>query len=257
MSIIVPQNIQYPGNMVISPARRTLDPVEPRSFVSLELDWSAAIAAGVTAFDVNVSQKTTGPFSQIATLDIDNTRNTADISIMFLDSADTLFVPAYGSGTLPVFTNTMEFFVSSKNAISSDVTFIRVLNYAEAPVELQQSTFTTAVFQGSVNLNANSSTPILGLGINAIVSSIVLTCNGVTSGSTGGCSITITDGSHAIAGCGVTTFTANPITTAQLLTINGAQIRTVNGLNLVIANTTLITAGACTLSLAYRQLPTA
>lgn len=156
MGLTVPAGaVEYPDPIAAQPVIVYEEPGEGKKAAPLEFPWGVAPYTALVAH-VNMANRQIGDFSQIVMLDVDNSQCGADVQFMFLDTGDTLLVPAYTSITAPVFTRSRDFYVSAPKALAIDTTRVRVLNYLQSPLDNPKSTFQNVSQVGGIALVAGT-----------------------------------------------------------------------------------------------------
>lgn len=136
----------YNQPCAILPARTYQEPREGKCFIPVQIAWDGTTKTQL----VNVQGLTTQTFSQIVMLDVDNSRSGAPVVFYFPDSLDILEVAPGSSGLFPVFTNQLQVYVSSPEALAIDVTSFRILNYQQPPIALPPPQYTNIISAGNI-----------------------------------------------------------------------------------------------------------
>lgn len=252
MPFTIPQPIRLlPGGAKL-PVLSSLsfrEPVEGKAFIPVEIDWSGA----GESYDINVRGLTTQTFSQIVMLDVDNTQSGAPVTFYFPDSLDTLVIPGESGGLFPVFTRALEFYASAPQALASDVTRFRILNYRQEPIDLpppEPTTVAAAVgltSAGTTNLLAGKSGTLIGYSLNFTGQASASAASGFQGVLQDHATSAVIDQANAVA------FT-NGFVFGVLLNVTNVAIRFSNGIDFIITNTgSAWVSEVANLTLRYRQ----
>lgn len=250
MSITIPAgSIAYPGPIPVYNALGMDAPKEGRKIIPLEFDWAAGAVQ-----EVNITGRTTSPFSQIAMLDVDNSQCGVDVVFYFLDTTDTLIVPAYGSGLFPVFTNQTRFFAAAVGALAADISRVRVLNYRQPPIDNPKLVFTSI---GSFTIASilSGNTMLVAAGITGTIGMVNITMSGVA-----GAGAAVVSMSLETAAFGAPVLVSETVSVASgstffytLFSQPAMGVRFPNGIGLAVAVTgTAFASGEININLTYR-----
>lgn len=205
-------------------------PPEGKKFCAFEFDWNFATAIEVLQID----SSSTGPFTRICMLDVDNSQSGADVTFLFFDTGDTLNVPAYSSGCFPVFTNGTRFTAWAPQAIASDITRVRALNYTEAPIDNLKSVFTNTAVVGGIALAAGT-TNLIAVGATGTMVAMHVPYTAIGGAAAGTITATIQEiGGPQILNAGFSVGSGAAVS-GTLLTISDINWRFKNGVSITLS----------------------
>lgn len=176
MPLLIPQSVNYPSPLVAVPSLSQDEPMEGRKQVPVEILWGTMGGASKTvAF--NLQNNATLNITQISSLKVDNSQSAADVQFIFPDTSDTITIPA-GSPVVvvPVFSNSVLFYVTAPNSLIGDVTRCQLLNYAVNPVDVPTTVERQASSSspGVITQATNTTIPLIAAGINGTLQDIEL-----------------------------------------------------------------------------------
>lgn len=250
MPIEIPQFVQYQAPLVPLRGVWHIRPPEGDRFISCEIDWM------VTTGATNCVQIQTGnsvvEFSQIAALNIDNSRNGSDVQFLFPDSAYILVVPGYNQGIYPVFTNALTFYVSAPLSGLGDVTVFQILNTIPPPVAIQPSTEQSFAYAQDINISEPGLFQIVAPPTTGTVQviSIIATTSDIVSTPTQ-VNLQLQDGNGTIIWVGVLVWSPNTAASTPV-TVTGLSQRFYNGLYLFVTATNVL-AGEASVSVYFSE----
>lgn len=171
MAIVVPgvaKNYQSPVNWIQSKWGK--EPPEGRGSVPMEIDWGV-MGGPNNVVSINLQNNSILPISQIGGFTVDNSSCGADIQFIFTDTAETITVPAYTpKAIIPVNSNSLQFYVSSPNAIATDVTRFAALNFTPAPLAVPVTEeLDVAVFDNIAVVAGAGNTQVVPAGVNGSI----------------------------------------------------------------------------------------
>lgn len=253
MAYVIPQPIvTYTNPLQPLPSRVFLEPREGRFVVPVEIDWDGK-AGGTSTVLVNVNGNTTQPVSQIVMLDVDNTANGSPVSFYFADTVDTLTVSGGEAGLFPVFTQQLQFYVSSPAAFATDITRLRVLNYRQEPVANPAPNFTEIAT--ALNIAAAGTVAILPATVSGTLVGYSVNFSGAASGAAASAwtgrlidhtSGMVIDGASAFA-------PQNGFFSGLILNVEGIAVRFAGGIDFVTTIGAAWASLAANVSIRYRQ----
>jgi hypothetical protein len=236
MPLLIPASVNYQSNITVLPSFSQDEPAEGRKQIACEILWGTmGGSAKCVGLNVYAQGGAVQGFSQISTLKVDNSQSGADVTFIFPDTVETIVIPG---GTplavVPVFSNSLQFYVSAPNAVASDVTRFILMNYLLEPanVDITQS----ATFASSSATQATSAggvTQLIPAGVNGTLELLSIgfcLSNFVASNLLGTMTIADGAGNTFINAYKVTSSTYTP------LSIGNTNIRFQNGLTLTFAN---------------------
>jgi hypothetical protein len=167
MPLKIPPAVNYPSSFGPMPSFAQDEPREGRQQIPIEIAWGT-MGGDTKNVSLNVSGTRTRQWTQISTIKVDNSNCGADVTLIFSDTSETIVIPAFAPlNVVPVYSNSLEFFVWSPASKAQDVTRLVILNYADDPTSVNPSdASTTAAFVNMNCLNAVSSVQLVALGIN-------------------------------------------------------------------------------------------
>lgn len=136
MAISVPPavNFQSPINALVSLSQD--QPTEGRQQIAAEILW-ATMGGTNKAVAFNLSGLANIRISQISALKIDNSACGADVQFIFPDTSEVITIPGGSPYSLvPVFSNSLTFYVYAPNASPEDIIRFIALNYQIEPAEV-------------------------------------------------------------------------------------------------------------------------
>lgn len=176
MSLTIPPATNYPSPIRAVPSNSQDQPREGRRQIACDVTWRT-MGGSSKCVAFNVQYMASLPFSQISTLKIDNSKCGADVQFVFSDTMETIDIPAYTPLiVVPVFSNSLSFYVVCPNALPEDETRFIILNY-KVLMPSQVNVSTTYAFVGTAvaNWNTNPSTVnIIPAGINGTVIELIV-----------------------------------------------------------------------------------
>ena len=241
MPINVPPARNYPRPIASLPDPwSTTNPPEGPRLIPLEIMWTSD--GGVdqsVAFDVTSG----GPgspnsFTRVAALSVDNSKCGATVRFIFLDTQDTVTIPAYAPKTIvPVFSNSTKFFVIAEGTVlTEDVTRFQVHNTVPPPIAVPISQEQNAATILGVECDGSSILELLPAGTNGTLEGGVVqmssTINGTAFSTTG---YTLEDGDGRTLGVWTWAMTGEEgdgttPENALVWTATGIHMRFTNGL---------------------------
>lgn len=185
MALIVPNAINYPSPLTVTPSLMQDEPREGRQQIAAEIEWSS-MGGTARAVSFNLQQNNTQAWTQIATLKCDNSQCAVDVRFLFTDTGETITIPAYtANAVLPVYSNARSFFVVGAGSLAGDVTRFVLLNYHQEPVVLPGSTGQeqAGIATSRILMSASSSTQIIPAGVNGTITGVCISafCDGSTA----------------------------------------------------------------------------
>lgn len=191
MPFTIPVSINYPSPLTPIPANWHKEPLEGKSQIGGEVDWSTMGGADKTvAF--NVGGNAAAPFSKVSAISVDNSQSGADVTFIFPDTGQTIPVPAYQAGTYPVFTSGTQFYVSAPNALNVDKTTFVIHNSMPPNFSIPKTIFqATAVVTDVAMVNGN--TQVIPATITGSISGINIQAQGGAAAGWGA-GVTLVDG---------------------------------------------------------------
>lgn len=202
------------------------DPKEGKCYMPVNIAWDG----NGTTEHINLRGTASQPFSQIVMMAVDNSESGADISFYFPDTTFTLDVPAGSAGLFPVFTGQLDFYASSPAAISTDQTFIQVLNYRQEPVTNPAPESHSATGSGQFSLTTHS---VQLLATSGTVTGYDVTVS-ATSAAGGQVVIELHDSQGATIAEGGVTLLAGQSFNGPLLSLTGINYRVPQGVALIV-----------------------
>lgn len=236
-AFVIPQPIRsFPGGagIPVLPSMAFNDPREGKRYVPVNVSW----AGDGATFQINVAGLSTQPISQIVMLDVDNSACGAPVTFYFPDSSDTLVVPGESAGLFPVFTGQLQMYVAAPNALASDVTRFRILNYRQAPVALPSPQFLQIAT--ALNITAAGTTALIPAAQSGTL--VGYGVFGAFIGGVGQGTVTVTIKDHTTGNVidqAVVIVPPSGYVNTILFNVHDASIRFAGGVDLVVA-----TAGA-------------
>lgn len=197
MPFTLPVSINYPSPLTPIPANWHKEPLEGKSQIGGEIDWSTMGGADKTvAF--NVGGNAAAPFSKVSAISVDNSQSGSDVTFIFPDTGQTIPVPAYQAGTYPVFTSGTQFYVSAPNALNVDKTTFVIHNSVPPNFSIPKTEFQASAVASGVPF-ANGTTQLIPANITGSLSGMNV---GYQNGNTvlGGASISLEDGTGNLIG---------------------------------------------------------
>ena len=247
MPIVVPPFVQYQAPLFPLRGLWNVTPSEGDRFVSAEIDWGQTVPVG-QAVQFQLSGNSPLAFTQIAAMQVDNTRNATDVTFLFPDSSYTLVVPAYCQGLFPVFTNALMFYVASVTAVTGDRTVFQVLNSIPPPVAVQESAQQESNSLSGILLNAAGASILIPAGINGTLEGFSVSLAGMSA--TGSAQLSIRDGATPQKIIWVTSVAG---VTSEYITVMPIRVSFVNGLFFSVDSTTL--TGGLAIANVYYGIP--
>jgi hypothetical protein len=144
MPIRPPATVPYQSPVTTVPAFTMREPNEGPRMVHCEIDWGT-MGGPNYAVAIDVSQNRPQNFTQIISINADNTNCGVDVVFYFPDTMSELTIPAFEQGNFPVFTGQTHFIVYVKNQVAgvSDITIFDVLNFLPPPVAIPRADITS------------------------------------------------------------------------------------------------------------------
>lgn len=245
-------NLALPGGsaLPINSALTYESPKEGRAYIPVVIGWPGPMVA--KSYEVNVQGLTTQPFSQVVMLDVDNSECGAPVTFLFPDSGDTLAIPPSSGGLFPVFTRSTKFYVAAPEALATDVTRFRILNYRQEPVALPPPQFTQIA--AAINVSAAGTTAILGSSVNGTLTGWSCTISGfATSPGASGITASLVDKATGnILDSGSITMGQNQGVSSIVFNVSGAAVRFTGGLDCVVSSSGTVTSIDVNLFVRYR-----
>jgi hypothetical protein len=241
MPVTIPPFVQYQQQLIPLRGVWRREPKEGDRFTSIEIDWGLTTLGGTDntprqAVQIDVGGNSPVAFSQIAALVVDNNRCSADVTVLFPDSAFELAVPAYAGGVFPVLTNALTFYVLAPQAVLGDVTTLQVCNTIPPPVALLQSQAQAAAaavgVQFAVQFTEAAPLQLVPANQSGIVEAISIDVVNRDDSPQG---VILHDGLHRVIWAG-NFFSSSAITTkgdSQQMTLGGLKLRFVGGIHVL------------------------
>lgn len=234
----VPAAVNYPSPLTAVPSLMQDEPVEGRKQVPVEILWGS-MGGPNKAVAFNLQDNATLNISQISTLKVDNSASGADVQFIFPDTSDTITIPA---GTplavVPVFSNSIQFYVVAPAALASDVTRFQVMNYKHDPADVPAVAARQTASVPSAGLVPPGSIQIIPAGVSGTLETlqIDLSRNSPTT-SANQIVITITDGAgnNLIANANYGIATGQAVNRLLLVNLDDLNWRFTNGLKVTFA----------------------
>lgn len=246
MPLIVPVSVNYPGPLVSMPDRWPITPPEGPRSVGLYIAWGSMGGSG-KSIAVDVGGNAPAAVSQIVALTVDNSQSGADVSFLFTDTQQTVTVPAYESGTFPVFTAGTAFYISAPAALAIDATSVVVHNVVPPIGSIPKTEFqAVAVVTGAAP--TSGTTQVIAAGVTGSISALQIGLN-VNATAAWTSTILLQDGNgnnvaYAEAGGGGDLV-------ISLLNLTNMQVRFQNGLKAIV-NSTGTPGGSYGINIYYR-----
>lgn len=192
MPIIVPPYVQYQAPLFPLRGLWNHAPPEGDRMVAAEIDWGVTTGPGL-AVQFQLSGNSPVAFSQIVSMQVDNTSNAGAVQFLFPDSGYTLVVPGYTQITTPVFTNALQFYAFSPDAGVGDRTLFQAFNSIPPPVAVQPSQEQLHAGASSIPLS-NGSTQIIPATVSGTLNAIQVIVSEVGAASATLCDLSLIDG---------------------------------------------------------------
>lgn len=126
--------VNYPSPLLPIPSPMQGEPREGRMQIPVELLWGSMGGTG-RVVGIDAREMNSNPIEQIASLIVDNSECTVQVTIIFPDTSEKIVIPANAKRVaLGVYTNGLQVVVSAPTAISTDVTRLQLLNYRIPPI---------------------------------------------------------------------------------------------------------------------------
>jgi hypothetical protein len=248
--LTIPPAVNYPSPLAALPTRWPTTPVEGPKVIPCEIDWGVMGGPG-HCVAINFQNNATLNVSQIVAIYVDNSQCGADVRFIFPDTSSTLTVPAYESGTFPVFTNGTYFYVLSPLVIPSDVTNFVIHNYMPPPVSNPKSEFQQSVSVAGISLTGVTNTVILPAGTNGTLEGLFSTASVVAATVAYNMQATLVDGSGATLLAASLGGAIGVTGNYSLFNVTSANLRFQNGLR-VVTSGTFASGGQAIVNVLYR-----
>jgi hypothetical protein len=174
--LIIPPAVNYPSPLTAIPSFMQDQPKEGRMQVPVEILWGVMGGASKTV-SINLQNNAALNISQISTLKVDNSQSGGDVVFIFPDTSDTVTIPAGAPlAVVPVFSNSVQFFVSAPNATAADVTRFQILNYQTFPADVPATVEAQTASSGGTLVNGGGpvSIQLAPAGINGTLETLKL-----------------------------------------------------------------------------------
>lgn len=251
MALSVPPSKNYQSPLIAVPTKWDQTPVEGSKLIPCEVDWGV-MGGPSNCIAFNLQNNATLNFSQIVALSIDNSACGSDIEFIFPDTTETLSIPAYTPKTIvPVFTNQTQFWLSSPNAQSEDVTRFSILNSMPPPIAVPTTQEQNVSVYNNVLIFTTGSQQLVASSIDGTLENAFLSYAG-NSGSAGEATWEIIDGNNNVI-AGGTILQGAGLVMSPIFNVNDVRIRFQNGLSLTWTTTgSLSSSSAIGVNLYYR-----
>ncbi len=251
MTLSVPPAVNYQSPLIAVPTRWDQAPIEGSKIIPCEVDWGT-MGGTSNCVSFNLQNNATLNFSQIVALSIDNSACGADIEFIFPDTTETLSIPAYAPKTIvPVFTNQTQFWLSSPNAQSEDITRFAILNSMPPPIAVPTTQEQNSAVNVNVPATAAGDAVIVASTINGTLENAFIFLFG-SGGVTGISAWTLKDGNNNIIAGGQLVSVQNGVIAVAVLELTDIRVRFQNGLKINIASATLGAGSILAVNLYYR-----
>ena len=202
--------------------------------VPIALDWGDSSVVNNALY---VDLRAMGPalFSAVRALWVDNSQSGADVQFIFPDTQTSLDVPAGKGGLYPVISNSKDFYAVASNPLSTDRTFVAVLNCIPPVVDVSRPTFSQSAIGAALPLTAPSSTALINASCTLIGASIAL--EGAQAGAglgVVGISLQTVTGASNLLTCGVRLENGQIVGPSLLYNQNELNLRANGGVNVVV-----------------------
>jgi len=251
MALSVPPAVNYQSPLIAVPTRWDQAPVEGSKIIPCEIDWGT-MGGTSNCVSFNLQNNATLNFSQIVALSIDNSACGSDIEFIFPDTSETLSIPAYAPKTIcPVFTNQTQFWLSSPNAQSEDITRFSILNSLPPPIAVPTTQEQNTVSINDVIVEPAGSQQLIALGINGTIENIDVF--GSMSGTNPwSFAFQLKDGNANVVASGSTQGGGSALFNGTMLNMQDIHVRFQNGLQLVWTETQLTATSNVAVNIYYR-----
>lgn len=235
MPPITPPTMNFTDPLPAFPIDTYNEPREGKKCIPLEITWANVLATGKSAIQFNFQNNTTLEVSKISGLVVDNSQCGSDLDFIFPDNPVTITIPAYAPYTvLDVHSNQQQFAVKARGAISGDITFIQLLNFAPPPVAVPITVQQKTAAIANASIINGGPTPIVAAGVNGTLQGLNVSFATVTPPANFNANIVIKDGNNNIIWAGNAVGITTGANGAELISINGLNVRFQNGLTVTI-----------------------
>lgn len=184
MAFTVPAAVNYPSPLNAVPLDWLTPPVEGAKGIQCSIIWNAAGAGANKSVYLNLQNNATLNFSKVRALVFDNSENGSDVQVIFPDTETTVSIPAYTPyAVIPVFTNQTQFYITSPNALATDVTNFMVMNTLPPPIAVPTTQEQNFENSGRVNVSVSGNAVLLAAGVSGTLESVYI--NGIGLGIVG------------------------------------------------------------------------
>jgi hypothetical protein len=234
MSFTVPVSVNYASPLNAVPLDWTSEPNEGAKGIQCSITWNASESGANKSVYLNMQNNAPLNFSKIRALVFDNSANGSDVQVIFPDTETTVSIPAYTPyAVIPVFTNIVQFYIQSPNALATDKTNFMILNTLPPPVVVP--TTQEQSFDGEAGIDATSSgsTQLVAAGINGTLEAVSVGGFIVGGGTGGSITVDLVDGGGNTIMIGVRGTDTSQFQNMNIFELSGLQVRFTNGLQLV------------------------
>ena len=200
MALTIAPSKNYPSPLNALPTKLRRDAPESDKVIPVEIDWG--VMGQSVAF--NLADNATLTFSQLVSINVDNSQCGADVVLTFPDTSDTVTIPAYSPRVIcPVFTNQLMFYAATIGGETEDVTRLMLCNFIPPPIAVPTTQEQEFANIASVNTQANGSQQLIPASVNGTLEGLSITSMpNAAAGSTAYYTYIIEDGnSNVIATC--------------------------------------------------------
>jgi hypothetical protein len=126
--------VNYPSPLIPLPSPMQGEPKEGRMQIPVEILWGSMGGAS-RIVGIDARETSSNPIEQIASLIVDNSECTVNVTVIFPDTSEKIVIPANAKRVaLGVYTNGLQVIVSAPTAIGTDITRMQLLNYRIPPI---------------------------------------------------------------------------------------------------------------------------
>lgn len=194
MPITVPPSVNYPSPLNAHVSRINVRPLEGDMYIPCEILW-ATMGGASKAVSFNLKELSTKPFSQIVALKVDNSECGASVRFTFLDTMETVTIPAYTPDAIvPVFTNALQFYVEVDGSIPSDITRFQVLNHMPPPVVVPTSEEQLTAILSNIPSGVGSVNNVIPNNLNGTLETVQVQFGVAAAAAASNATITLSDG---------------------------------------------------------------
>lgn len=237
MAFTVPAAVNYPSPLNAVPLDWLTPPVEGAKGIQCSIIWNVAGAGANKSVYLNLQNNATLNFSKVRALVFDNSRNGSDVQVIFPDTETTVSIPSYSPyAVIPVFTNQTQFYITSPNALATDVTNFMVMNTLPPPIAVpttqEQNFFNT----NQINVVGAGSQQLIAANINGTLEAANISGYLDGGGLSPSVDVSLVDGTGAILFHGTASVQSDGVENVTYLNLSDLRLRFSGGLSLVWTN---------------------